>query len=367
MRNLEYLLKVSASCVLMSPLFFGCGDHSPRNHGSGLDATPSAQTLTSPFSIPSVIQGVDFASATDGNLGGWGHCSSSPELPESPAPTPTPPSDAPSLTTSSATNPPVTARPVPAPGQDDSCTVTWPSGGVGLDYLVSSDSSTLQTYSIDLRLSSADKDSYITIESPPGEFRGNLSGYDPNASGHHGSQEKVPSVVRTISGIPISSGQQVVRLLFHGVTAVSYLDFHRDFDEGTAPIVWSKADLTNYTSYPDPMSEECIEYNGCVWAGWFAALDAQQTEGWVKAHNIIAVHSKHFEQYKLKTFRIKKGSKQIDAKVYDMCADSDCDGCCTENSKRTGFLIDLESYGVERSGLEDGVVEWRCLDCPSLP
>jgi hypothetical protein len=127
---------------------------------------------------------------------------------------------------------------------------------------------------------------------------------------------------------------------------------------------WQTANLTNFESYPDPNSEECIKYNGCTWAGQFAALNGKQPESWVKANNIAAVHSKHFEQYKLKTLRLRQGSKQIDVKVYDMCADSDCSGCCTNNSKQTGFLIDIEKYTMQRFGSGSGIVEWMCLDCP---
>jgi hypothetical protein len=128
-------------------------------------------------------------------------------------------------------------------------------------------------------------------------------------------------------------------------------------------LVWSKANLTNFTSYPDPNSEECIAYNGCTWAGQFAALPEKQPESWVAANNIIAIHSKDFEKYKLKTLRLRQGDKQIDAKVYDMCADSDCSGCCTKNSRSTGFLIDVESYTAARFGTGSGIVEWACLDC----
>jgi hypothetical protein len=126
---------------------------------------------------------------------------------------------------------------------------------------------------------------------------------------------------------------------------------------------WRTANLTWYTSYPDPGSEECIYYNGCTWAGYFAALQGQQTEEWVKANNIAAVHSKDFPTYKLKTFRLRQGSLEIDVTVYDMCADSDCDGCCTKNSASTGFLIDIEKYTAERFGTRSGIVEWMCLDC----
>lgn len=128
--------------------------------------------------------------------------------------------------------------------------------------------------------------------------------------------------------------------------------------------VWNQASLTWFESYPDPGSPECVEFNGCTWAGQFAALDGKQSEQWVKDHNIAAIHSKDFETYKLKTLRLRKDGHEIDVTVYDMCADSDCSGCCTENAKPSGFLIDVEKYTAERFGVEiDGQVEWRCLDC----
>ena len=134
--------------------------------------------------------------------------------------------------------------------------------------------------------------------------------------------------------------------------------------ETVADTVWHQANLTWYTSWPEPGSEECIEYNGCTWAGYFAGIEGQMTEEWVSQHNIIAVHEKDFETYKLKTFRLRMNGSTIDAVVYDMCSDSDCDGCCTENAGEIGFLIDIEKYTRERfDGNGDGVVEWTCLDC----
>lgn len=126
---------------------------------------------------------------------------------------------------------------------------------------------------------------------------------------------------------------------------------------------WQQANLTWYESYPDPNSEECIEYSGCDWAGQFAALDEVQPESWVREHNIVAVHSKDFDTYRLKTLRLRSGAKEIDVTVYDMCSDSDCDGCCTENSEETGFLIDIEKYTMERFGVSSGIVDFACLDC----
>ena len=134
-----------------------------------------------------------------------------------------------------------------------------------------------------------------------------------------------------------------------------------------ADTVWRQANLTWYTSWPEPGSEECIEYNGCTWAGYFAGVEGQMTEEWVSEHNIIAVHEKDFEKYKLKTFRLRMNGSTIDAVVYDMCSDNDCDGCCTENAGEIGFLIDIEKYTRERfGGNGDGVVEWTCLDCENF-
>jgi hypothetical protein len=134
-------------------------------------------------------------------------------------------------------------------------------------------------------------------------------------------------------------------------------------DEVNQALTFRRANLTNFESYPAPNSEECRQFNGCTWAGQFAALDGKQSKEWVKSHNIAAVHSKDFNKYKLKKLRLKKDGEQIDVTVYDMCADSDCDGCCTQNAKQTGFLIDIEKFTKQRFGVDDGVVEWACLDC----
>jgi hypothetical protein len=133
----------------------------------------------------------------------------------------------------------------------------------------------------------------------------------------------------------------------------------------TGSLTWRKANLTYFTSYPDPNSEECIKYNGCMWAGQFAFISGTQSKTWVMSHNIAAVHEKDAAKYALKTLRLKQGTHQIDVKVYDECADSDCSGCCTENATQNGlnFLIDIESYTADRFGTNDGIVDWACLDC----
>jgi hypothetical protein len=100
-----------------------------------------------------------------------------------------------------------------------------------------------------------------------------------------------------------------------------------------------------------------------MWAGQFAGVNGVQTVEWVMAHNIAAVHMKDFATYKLKTLRLRKDGKEIDVTVYDECNDADCSGCCTENAKPSGFLIDIESYTAQRFGVSDGQVDWACLDC----
>jgi hypothetical protein len=136
-----------------------------------------------------------------------------------------------------------------------------------------------------------------------------------------------------------------------------------DMATGGGTLVWRKANLTNFESYPAPDSDECKEFNGCTWEGQFAFVDGKQTEQWVMQHNIVAVHSKDANTYALKTLRLKQGAHQLDVTVYDECSDSDCSGCCTQNSKSTGFLIDIEKYTMQRFGSGDGIVDWACLDC----
>ena len=170
----------------------------------------------------------------------------------------------------------------------------------------------------------------------------------------------------TSSEIPTSSESQISSAIpeSSAVGPESSATIIESSSAVTADTVWNLANLTWYTSWPEPGSEECEDYNGCTWAGWFAGLEDQQTEEWVSEHNIIAVHQKDWDTYKLKTFRLRKNGQTIDAVVYDMCSDDDCDGCCTENAGEIGFLIDIESYTRARfNNYGSGTVEWTCLDC----
>jgi hypothetical protein len=164
-----------------------------------------------------------------------------------------------------------------------------------------------------------------------------------------------------VSGASGADGAQVQLWSCNGTDAQSWAFGGGGGDDDD--LEWRQANLTWFTSWPDPGSEECEEYNGCTWAGYFAFVDGQRSEEWVSQHDIAAVHSRDAGEYALKTLRLRQGGREIDVVVYDMCSDSDCDGCCTRNASETGFLIDLESYTMERFGSGDGIVEWACLDC----
>jgi chitodextrinase len=122
---------------------------------------------------------------------------------------------------------------------------------------------------------------------------------------------------------------------------------------------WYSARLTNYESYPDPGSQECIQYNGCTWAGQFYGLNGVQPESWVAANNIIAVHLKDWNWLGMKTLNLRQGNRRITGKVYDGCSDSDCNGCCTANLGGDGYLIDIEKYTMQRFGSGSGIVEFQ--------
>ena len=118
--------------------------------------------------------------------------------------------------------------------------------------------------------------------------------------------------------------------------------------------VWYQARLTWYQSYPEEGSEECLKFNGCEYAGLFAFADTKKSEEWVRENNIIAVHSAHARWLRLEQLRLRINpedtTKEIVGTVYDMCADSDCNGCCTRNVGDAGYLIDLEISTLKRLG-----------------
>lgn len=128
----------------------------------------------------------------------------------------------------------------------------------------------------------------------------------------------------------------------------------------TPGLTWKTARKTWYESYPDPGSEECVKYNGCMWAGQFAACQGKKPESWVKERNIVAAFP-GFESLALHDLCLKSGDKTIVVTVLDTCGDDDCDGCCTTNQGSADALIDLEKYTNERWGVQDGQITWADL------
>ncbi len=125
-------------------------------------------------------------------------------------------------------------------------------------------------------------------------------------------------------------------------------------------LVWRTGTHTWYESYPDPDSEECIDYNGCYWEGMFAACSDKMPEDWVAAHNIVAAFP-DFNELKLHDLCLRSGNKYLIATVIDTCGDDDCGGCCTENMGTNEQLIDLESYTEQRWGVSAWNIEWADL------
>jgi hypothetical protein len=125
-------------------------------------------------------------------------------------------------------------------------------------------------------------------------------------------------------------------------------------------LVWKTANKTNYTSYPEPGSEECVKFSGCLYEGLFAACAQKRSLEWVKSHNIAAAFP-DLQTLKLHDLCLKSGKKTIVVTVYDTCGDSDCNNCCTQNKGNKDQLIDLESFTDARWGVPDGAIEWADL------
>ena len=134
-------------------------------------------------------------------------------------------------------------------------------------------------------------------------------------------------------------------------------------------LVWKTANKTEFTSYPAAGSEECIKYSGCLYEGMFAGCGPTMPISWVQSHDIVSVFP-DFATLKHHDLCLKSGSKTMVVLAIDMCADSDCSGCCTQNKGSANELIDIESYTAARFGVPDGPIQWADLgptkgdDCP---
>lgn len=119
------------------------------------------------------------------------------------------------------------------------------------------------------------------------------------------------------------------------------------------------ASLTYYNSYaaccknnpnydPNADKTECEDDDACRWSGDFAAI-GHKSYDWVKTHNIVAFYDdsdrqgrQFMKKYGGKYIQLTKNGKTFTAIIADTCANSDCNNCCHNNSRPTGYLVDLE-------------------------
>jgi peptidoglycan/xylan/chitin deacetylase (PgdA/CDA1 family) len=125
---------------------------------------------------------------------------------------------------------------------------------------------------------------------------------------------------------------------------------------------WKTANETNFTSYPAPGSQECIQFSGCMYEGQFAACSQTESQSWVQAHNIVSVFP-DFSSLKLHDLCLKDpdSGQTIVATVLDECADSDCSGCCTQNRGSADELVDVEHFTYQRFNSTDKGILWADL------
>lgn len=129
----------------------------------------------------------------------------------------------------------------------------------------------------------------------------------------------------------------------------------------TPGLVWHSGNKTNFTSYPEPGSEECIKFSGCQFEGLFAGCPDKRPLSWVMSHNIVAAFP-NFNALALHDLCLRSSNnKTIVVTVLDTCGDNDCDGCCTQNRGDAEALIDVESFTDARWGVPDGRIQWADL------
>ena len=100
-----------------------------------------------------------------------------------------------------------------------------------------------------------------------------------------------PSVPESSSAVDsssseIASSSSVELVESSSVEVVPESSAEIESSESSADTVWNRAVLTWYTSWPEPGSEECEDYNGCTWAGWFAGLsiNSRCRPLWLRLH-----------------------------------------------------------------------------------
>jgi hypothetical protein len=110
-------------------------------------------------------------------------------------------------------------------------------------------------------------------------------------------------------------------------------------------LVWHTCNYTVYESYPPQGSAECIQYSGCMYEGQFAYCSQTETQSWVASHNVVSIYTladNGAGPYANHKICMKYGGQSIVADVLDTCGNSDCGGCCTQNSQGAEGICDTE-------------------------
>jgi hypothetical protein len=90
--------------------------------------------------------------------------------------------------------------------------------------------------------------------------------------------------------------------------------------------------------------------------GDFAGID-HQSLAYVQSHRLVAFFDKRDRKgrwwrrnYSGRTIELRKEYRGavhgFNATIVDTCADTDCDGCCSQTSRPWGFLVDMEFFTV---------------------
>lgn len=121
------------------------------------------------------------------------------------------------------------------------------------------------------------------------------------------------------------------------------------YNEITYPTCSTLSGYNNLTD--DDKNPGCIK-DGC-------GTDLNLYKQFLTDYKIVAIHDTDWNDYQYYiinvTFIYKDKTYTInDLTIFDVCADSDCGGCCTENAKLfcdKPFLIDIEATNLKPLGI----------------
>jgi len=104
----------------------------------------------------------------------------------------------------------------------------------------------------------------------------------------------------------------------------------------------------NYDAGADTTECNPNSGNACQWYGQLAYVPGNHELSYFKSNNIVSLYStasgSAFPYNGTYITVSKPGYNSFVALVVDTCADSDCDGCCTQNTGTTGWLVDVEYW-----------------------